>query len=229
MDCKYRKKEEVDKIMKMKQTFALLCAGAMVITGSAFPVNVQASADWVWNEEVSESGYKKVPYTELTTTADTEADNESSTGEGAASPGTGHAVNATDGVITSYYHSCYSGDNQPNREDGALTGNNTITVELQNAQSIQGITYLPRQDAFGNGTVTEFSVSVQKDGTENWENVGNNLHISYNNPGANWSAENKSEKEFVFDAEVENVKNLLSFIRMEALPISIYRRQKSVY
>ena len=106
MDCKYRKKEEVDKIMKMKQTFALLCAGAMVITGSAFPVNVQASADWVWNEEVSESGYKKVPYTELTTTADTEADNESSTGEGAASPGTGHAVNATDGVITSYYHSC---------------------------------------------------------------------------------------------------------------------------
>ena len=154
--------------MKMKQTFALLCAGAMVITGSAFPVNVQASADWVWNEEVSESGYKKVPYTELTTTADTEADNESSTGEGAASPGTGHAVNATDGVITSYYHSCYSGDNQPNREDGALTGNNTITVELQNAQSIQGITYLPRQDAFGNGTVTEFSVSVQKDGTENW-------------------------------------------------------------
>ena len=49
--------------MKMKQTFALLCAGAMVITGSAFPVNVQASADWVWNEEVSESGYKKVPYT----------------------------------------------------------------------------------------------------------------------------------------------------------------------
>ena len=70
MDCKYRKKEEVDKIMKMKQTFALLCAGAMVITGSAFPVNVQASADWVWNEEVSESGYKKVPYTELTTTAD---------------------------------------------------------------------------------------------------------------------------------------------------------------
>ena len=63
--------------MKMKQTFALLCAGAMVITGSAFPVNVQASADWVWNEEVSESGYKKVPYTELTTTADTEADNES--------------------------------------------------------------------------------------------------------------------------------------------------------
>ena len=73
MDCKYRKKEEVDKIMKMKQTFALLCAGAMVITGSAFPVNVQASADWVWNEEVSESGYKKVPYTELTTTADTEA------------------------------------------------------------------------------------------------------------------------------------------------------------
>ena len=112
----------------------------------------------------SEWGYKKVPYTELTTTADTEADNESSTGEGAASPGTGHAVNATDGVITSYYHSCYSGDNQPNREDGALTGNNTITVELQNAQSIQGITYLPRQDAFGNGTVTEFSVSVQKDG-----------------------------------------------------------------
>ena len=194
--------------MKMKHTFALLCAGAMVITGSAFPVNVQASADWVWNEEVSESGYKKVPYTELTTTADTEADNESSTGEGAASPGTGHAVNATDGVITSYYHSCYSGDNQPNREDGALTGNNTITVELQNAQSIQGITYLPRQDAFGNGTVTEFSVSVQKDGTENWENVGNNLHISYNNPGANWSAENKSEKEFVFDAEVENVKKV---------------------
>ena len=53
MDCKYRKKEEVDKIMKMKQTFALLCAGAMVITGSAFPVNVQASADWVWNEEES--------------------------------------------------------------------------------------------------------------------------------------------------------------------------------
>ena len=43
--------------------------------------------------------------------------------------------------------------------------------------------------------MTEFSVSVQKDGTENWENVGNNLHISYNNPGANWSAENKSEKE----------------------------------
>ena len=73
-------------------------------------------------------------------------------------PERGHAVNATDGVITSYYHSCYSGDNQPNREDGALTGNNTITVELQNAQSIQGITYLPRQDAFGNGTVTEFSV-----------------------------------------------------------------------
>ena len=78
-----------------------------------------------------ESGYKKVPYTELTTTADTEADNESSTGEGAASPGTGHAVNATDGVITSYYHSCYSGDNQPNREDGALTGNNTITERAE--------------------------------------------------------------------------------------------------
>ncbi len=194
--------------MKMRQAFALLCAGAMIITGSTFPVNVQASAGWTWNKDVSESGYMKVPHTELTTTADTEAESESSTGTGAASPGTGHAVNSTDGVITSYYHSAYNGENQPNRENGALTGNNTITVALQNAQSIRGITYLPRQDVFGNGTVTEFSVSVQKDGTENWENVGNNLHISYNNPGANWSAENKSEKEFVFAEEIENVKKV---------------------
>lgn len=202
------KKEEVDTFMKMKQAFALLCAGTMVITGSAFPVNVQASAEWVWNAEVSESGYVKVPHTELTTTADTEANNESSTGAGAASPGTGHAVNATDGVITSYYHSSYSGDKQPNRENGTLTGNNTITVELQDAQSIKGITYLPRQDAFGNGTVTEFNVSVQKDGSENWESVGENFHITYDNPSANWSAENKSEKEFVFGEEVENVKKV---------------------
>ena len=49
--------------MKMRQAFALLCAGAMIITGSTFPVNVQASAGWTWNKDVSESGYMKVPHT----------------------------------------------------------------------------------------------------------------------------------------------------------------------
>ena len=59
MDRKYRKKDEEDKLMKMKQTFALLCAGAMVITGSAFPVNVQASADWYGMKKSVNRGIRK--------------------------------------------------------------------------------------------------------------------------------------------------------------------------
>ena len=67
------------KSKKMKQALALLCAGAMTVTGMNLPVNVMstdAAADWTWNALVSESGYRKVPFKELSAIADTEAASE---------------------------------------------------------------------------------------------------------------------------------------------------------
>lgn len=198
---------------KMKRALALLCVGAMTVTGVNLPANVmstEAAADWTWNALVSESGYIKVPVDELTAEADTEASNEgASSGAGAAYPGTGKAGNIVDGVLGSYYHSAYNGDKQPIRENGTLTGNNTITLTLDSAKSVQGVTYLPRQDAFGNGPITEFTVKVQKDGGTTWEDVSGQFKITYEDAGANnWTAEHKSEREFVFENVIDNVKKI---------------------
>lgn len=199
------------KSKKMKQALALLCAGAMTVTGMNLPVNVMstdAAADWTWNALVSESGYRKVPFKELSAIADTEAASEGAS-TGGASRGTGRAVNVVDGVTSSYYHSAYEGNKQPIVSDGTFTGNNTITITLNNPESVQGVTYLPRQDSYGNGAIREFSVQVQKEGSTDWENVPEIFQNEYPDASqSTWTSEHKAEKELVFENEIENVKKI---------------------
>lgn len=207
---------------KMKRALALLCVGAMTVTGVNLPANVmstEAAADWTWNALVSESGYRKVPVKELVAVADSVQTNNTepnSGGEGAAFPGTGKVENIVDGVTSSFWHSNYSDNNQKvTFENGNLTGRNTLTISFKNNtnETIKGITYLPRQDALGNGAFSKLKIEVKQAGSEEWTTVTvneKNPEIDYNNANkGNWHEEGrKIEKEILFDQAYNNVEKI---------------------
>ncbi len=182
----------------MKKTFKFLLASLLACGSLTFvPNNVKAAT---FNaDKTSYSGYTKVSSEKLTATADS----EETSGEGAVN---GRASTLVDGDINTYYHSKYYGGNgnSPVVENGYLKSNNTITITLEEATDLQGITLVPRQDAYGNGCPIQFDVAVSSEAEgDEWTTVVEDYFI---NEHTNYSTYSKDEKEVMFDEVQEGVK-----------------------
>ena len=212
------------KVKSMKKAVAMACALGMIVTSGAVPGSIltaEASTSWTWSAATSESGYSKVPTSELTATAD------SCAGSGETDGGkqtNGSWNNAVDGNVNTYWHSRY--DNTPGSQGTAatgnksnITGNNTFTVTLANAGAVQGVTYLSRQSQLGNGYFHKFKVEVQKDGENSWTTITGYDKvedgsadsaglITLTEVNSNNFASHKFEKEFVFSEIQKNVKKI---------------------
>lgn len=186
---------------KLKRFFAVGLSAMVFLGGIQLTsTTVEASS---WSRFKTASGYLKV--TEgVTATASTEHSQGTS--------GDGGAVALVDGDPMTRYHSRYSGSPQPiyNSTDDEITANNEIELTLSEAKTLRGITYLPRQDARGNGVFKKFKVYVKLDGeadystdpvaTVDWINAW---------PNDDWSTTNApDEKEVTFDSVQDNVKQV---------------------
>lgn len=214
---------------KCKRPAAAILAAVMVLTAVNLPETslvADAAAGWEWNADYSASYYQKIK--NLSAVADSEqesGENESVKDDG--SPAGSGAAAAVDGCATSYWHSYWGNDpNTPKVifENNTLTGNNTITVTLRDAQTIVGVTYLPRQDKMVNGPWTKFKIDTQAQGSEVWTPVSGIkdtckdvtvsaegiFKIDYKTNDNSWNGNNnhKFEREVLFAAPVENVKKV---------------------
>lgn len=219
---------------KCKRPAAAILAAVMVLTAVNLPETslvADAAAGWVWNATYSETGYKKA-----TVDADNVvADSQQESGESSSVDNNGEwakpvAKAAVDGCASSYWHSNYGTVTDSNHKveanNGSLTNYNTITLPLSEAQTISGVTYLPRQDAMGNGPWTKFKVQVWKTDSTVWENVsggksdactdvtvdGDFFKIDYETRENNWGGNNnnnhKFEREILFAQPIENVEKV---------------------
>lgn len=196
---------------------------------TAEATETEQEIDWkhVWNAASSVSGYKKIPYGDLTAAVD----NYQGQDEGSPHNPNGNAKgdNIVDGKTATYWHTRYK-DNQHGGNGNALTftdndtdhrrisGNNTITITLKNAADIAGFTLLPRQDDVGNGVIQEFTVDVQADESTEWQQayahtgeVWPHASMSYVRNEAHWGTETnekKAEREFVFDRTYARIKKV---------------------
>ncbi len=199
--------------MKLKKALSGVLAVSMVMSGMSVTTGtmmVQASAGWTWNANYSESGYVKIPYANLSASADSEDTSGESTSKKGETVAYGKAENVVDGYVTSYWHTNYNGNNEVNFSANNGNGaNNSITVSLKdNATSdIKGVTYLPRQDQLGNGYMHQFKIEVQQNGT--WRQVtefesvedgsATDGLISLDAPSSDtYTTKNKHEKEILF-------------------------------
>lgn len=153
---------------KLKRAIALMLAGVLTVT-SVNLVPLESQAAWKWSPTVSKSGYAKI-----TEGISVKADSEQRTDEDEQYHG--FDDNAVDGITRSYWHTNWGTEEEDNPkvvfddETGSLTENNTITLTLSDPQAVQGITYLPRQDSFGNGAITKCYVEVRTEGSEHFVN-----------------------------------------------------------
>lgn len=185
----------------MKKTFKFLLASLLACGSLTFvPTNVNAAT--FSTDKTTYSGYTKVSYEKLSAVADS----EETSGEGAIN---GRASTLVDGNINTFYHSkYYSGNgNSPVVNNGYLTSNNTITVTLEEATDLKGITVVPRQDAYGNGCPIQLDVAVSTtDDGDDFTTVVEDYFIKeHTNP----STYSKDEKEVAFNevqAEVKRFK-----------------------
>lgn len=193
---------------KLKRAIALMLAGVLTVT-SVNLVPLESQAAWKWSPTVSKSGYAKI-----TEGISVKADSEQRTDEDEQYHG--FDDNAVDGITRSYWHTNWGTEEEDNPkvvfddETGSLTGNNTITLTLSDPQAVQGITYLPRQDSFGNGAITKCYVEVRTEGSEHFVKVENSdAAWSYENTDV-WDASNESreERELIFDDAVENAEQV---------------------
>lgn len=212
------------KVKSMKKAVAMACALGMIVTSGAVPGSIltaEASASWTWDAATSESGYSKVPTSELTATADSCAGSSETDSNKQAN---GSWNNAVDGNVNTYWHSKY--DNSAGSEGTAatgnknnITGNNTFTVTLANAGAVQGVTYLSRQSRMGNGYFHKFKVEVQKNGENSWTTITGYDKVedgSADSAGLitltevnnNNFASHKFEKEFVFSEIQKDIKKI---------------------
>jgi len=188
-----------------KRALAGVLAGAMVMGGIYIP-EITVSAAHQWSALVSESGYPKVPYTEMTV----KADSEQRSGEEPSGTGKhGFDDNMIDGDPVSYWHTNWGNveDDNP-KPTTAMDVNNTFTLTMNSPQNVTGVTYLPRQDTMGNGVILQFHVDVQADGSEEWTRVYDQTTDLYSNPDGNWVGDEKAEKEFIFEQTHENIKKV---------------------
>ena len=203
-----------------KKSIAVVIAGALAVGGLSIPA-VKVDAAWTWNSKTSQTGYAKVLVSEVT------ADSQQNSGEGGSSNGHGKSINATDSDTETYWHTNWSNENEATVENKRLNSNNTITLTLDKATKIAGVTYLPRQDLAGNGVFMQFTIDVQAENSNDWvsaytqnddlyecyssgdtENYANS-QIYMNGSDATWrNDEAKAEKEIPFSKEYENIKKV---------------------
>ena len=184
--------------MKFKQVLAGLLVGTMVVTSA--PVSGLGSLSALAASEEADDSYEKL--TGLTGTADS----QELTGE---ANGNGPIEKALDGDVDTYWHTNWKDSNAPKAEfsDGVLTGNNTYTITLEKASTVNAVTYMPRNAYDGssgkitNGAIQECKVYVSKDG-EKWVQAGEisgDNAWSYPNKGAEGADQNFVEKTITFD------------------------------
>lgn len=184
--------------MKFKQVLAGLLVGTMVVTSA--PVSGLGSLSALAASEEADDSYEKL--TGLTGTADS----QELTG---VANGNGPIEKALDGDVDTYWHTNWKDSNEPKAEfsDGVLTGNNTYTITLEKASTVNAVTYMPRNAYDGssgkitNGAIQECKVYVSKDG-EKWVQAGEisgDNAWSYPNKGAEGADQNFVEKTITFD------------------------------
>lgn len=184
--------------MKFKQVLAGLLVGTMVVTSA--PVSGLEALSALAASEEADDSYEKL--TGLTGTADS----QELTGE---ANGNGPIAKALDGDVDTYWHTNWKDSNAPKAEfsDGVLTGNNTYTITLEKASTVNAVTYMPRNAYDGssgkitNGAIQECKVYVSKDG-EKWVQAGEisgDNAWSYPNKGAEGADQNFVEKTITFD------------------------------
>ena len=212
------------KVKSMKKAVAMACALGMIVTSGAVPGSIltaEASTSWTWNADTSESGYSKVPTSELTATGSSCAGSSETDG---GKQRNGNYSNAVDGNPDTYWHSRYdnsagSDGNAATGSSSNITGNNIFTVTLANAGEVQGVTYLSRQSQMGNGYFHKFKVEVQKEGEDSWTTITGYDKVedgSADSTGLitltavddNNFTSHKFEKEFVFSEMQKNVKKI---------------------
>lgn len=184
--------------MKFKQVLAGLLVGTMVVTSA--PVSGLGALSALAASEEADDSYEKL--TGLTGTAAS----QELTGE---ANGNGPIAKALDGDVDTYWHTNWKDSNAPKAEfsDGVLTGNNTYTITLEKASTVNAVTYMPRNAYDGssgkitNGAIQECKVYVSKDG-EKWVQAGEisgDNAWSYPNKGAEGADQNFVEKTITFD------------------------------
>ena len=184
--------------MKFKQVLAGLLVGTMVVTSA--PVSGLGALSALAASEEADDSYEKL--TGLTGTAAS----QELTGE---ANGNGPIAKALDGDVDTYWHTNRKDSNAPKAEfsDGVLTGNNTYTITLEKASTVNAVTYMPRNaydESSGkitNGAIQECKVYVSKDG-EKWVQAGEisgDNAWSYPNKGAEGADQNFVEKTITFD------------------------------
>ena len=184
--------------MKFKQVLAGLLVGTMVVTSA--PVSGLGALSALAASEEADDSYEKL--TRLTGTAAS----QELTGE---ANGNGPIAKALDGDVDTYWHTNWKDSNAPKAEfsDGVLTGNNTYTITLEKASTVNAVTYMPRNaydESSGkitNGAIQECKVYVSKDG-EKWVQAGEisgDNAWSYPNKGAEGADQNFVEKTITFD------------------------------
>lgn len=184
--------------MKFKQVLAGLLVGTMVVTSA--PVSGLGALSALAASEEADDSYEKL--TGLTGTAAS----QELTGE---ANGNGPIAKALDGDVDTYWHTNWKDSNAPKAEfsDGVLTGNNTYTITLEKASTVNAVTYMPRNaydESSGkitNGAIQECKVYVSKDG-EKWVQAGEisgDNAWSYPNEGAEGADQNFVEKTITFD------------------------------
>ena len=184
----------------LKKALAFALAGAIILGAPVIAPTVQVEAAWTWNASTSESGYPKVPAEQITAEADSEESPDYENG--------GTAASAVDGNPDTYWHTNWHGVNGVSGTTDNMTDNNTITLTLENATTLVGIAYLPRQAAEGNnnGMIKVCDVYVSYDGVSFVEVPAATSNWTYS-AGA-WD-ESKAEKELMFtDGSLDDVKKV---------------------
>ena len=201
-----------------KKALAGLCAAAMVMTSISWPtMSVNASEN-----------YERISHEEMSIKAgsDLGPNVESNDGHGHQC---GPATAAIDGCKDSFWHSKYNGGNS--LMDINNPEQNYITLTLDNASDLAGVTYMPRQYAskiYLNGNFKTFKVDVSSDG-EFWTNAEiatvngqapnvsttftDGQHVTVTYVSSNNSNGYADEKVLVFKSVQENVKYVKFTVR----------------
>ena len=136
--------------MKFKQVLAGLLVGAMVVTSA--PVSGLGALSALAADEGGSTETKSYTYTKLTEGLTASAD----CGNGNETP---DPMVIVDGNEDNYWHSAWSGDNQPVRQGGEvyMSSNNNITLTLSEASEVKKLEYVSNGKN-ANGTITKCNI-----------------------------------------------------------------------
>ena len=142
--------------MKFKQVLAGLLVGAMVVTSA--PVSGLGALSALAADEGGSTETKSYTYTKLTEGLTASAD----CANGNETPDV-----IVDGKEDKYWHSAWTGDNQPVRQGGEvyMSSNNSITLTLPAASEVKKLEYVSN-GANANGTITKCNIYYKTSATD---------------------------------------------------------------